>query len=68
MDYPGFRVLGLCIGSGGVEGACRNVVASRLKCCGMRWTVAGADAILALRSHTVSDRFDDFWQRRAATR
>ena len=65
MDYPGFRALGLCIGSGVVEGACGNVVASRLKRGGMRWTVAGADAILALRSCIVSDRFDDFWQRRA---
>ncbi len=66
MDYPRFRALGLCIGSGVVEGACRNVVACRLKRGGMRWTVAGADAILALRSCIVSDRFDDFWQRRAA--
>ena len=66
MDYPGFRARGLCIGSGVVEGACRNVVASRLKRGGMRWTVAGADAILALRSYIVSDRFDDFWRRRAA--
>ena len=68
MDYPRFRALGLCIGSGVVEGACRNVVASRLKRGGMRWTVAGADAILALRSYIVSDRFHDFWQRRAAAK
>ena len=68
MDYPGFRALGLCIGSGVVAGTCRNVVASRLKRGGMRWTVAGADAILALRSYIVSDRFDDFWQRRAAAK
>ncbi len=68
MDYPGFRARGLCIGSGVVEGACRNVVASRLKRGGMRWTVAGADAILALRSYIVSHRFDDFWHRRAAAK
>ncbi len=68
MDYPRFRALGLCIGSGVVEGACGNVVASRLKRGGMRWTVAGADTILALRSYIVSNRFDDFWQRRAATK
>ena len=66
MDYPGFRARGLCIGSGVVEGACRNVVCGRLKRGGMRWTVDGANAILALRSCIVSDRFDDFWQRRAA--
>ena len=45
-----------------------NVVASRLKRGGMRWTGAGADAILALRSYIVSNRFDDFWQRRAAAK
>ena len=66
MDYPAFRAAGLCIGSGVVEGACRNLVCGRLKRGGMRWTVAGADAILALRSYIVSDRFGDFWQRRAA--
>ena len=66
MDYPAFRDAGLCIGSGVVEGACRNIVCGRLKRGGMRWTVGGADAILALRSCIVSDRIDDFWQRRAA--
>ena len=66
MDYPAFRDAGLCIGSGVVEGACRNIVCGRLKRGGMRWTVVGADAILALRSCIVSDRIDDFWQRRAA--
>ena len=66
MDYPAFRAAGLCIGSGVVEGACRNFVCGRVKRGGMRWTVVGADAILALRSCIVSDRFDDFWQRRAA--
>ena len=59
-----FATAGSLIGSGVVEGACGNVVASRLKRGGMRWTVAGA--ILALRSCIVSDRFDDFWQRRGA--
>ena len=52
---------GLCIGV--VEGACRNVVCGRLKRGGMRWTVDGANAILAPRSCIVSNRFDDFWQR-----
>ena len=66
MDYPAFRAAGLCIGSGVVEGACRNFVCGRLKRGGMRWTVVGADAILALRSCIVSRRLDDFWQRRAA--
>jgi hypothetical protein len=32
----------------------------------MRWTVAGANAIIALRCAKLSGRFDDFWQRRSA--
>ena len=34
---------------------------------GMRWTVAGANAILALRCCILSGRFEDFWERRAST-
>ena len=33
---------------------------------GMRWTVAGANAIIALRCCILSGRFEDFWERRAA--
>ncbi len=33
---------------------------------GMRWTVAGANAIIALRCCILSGRFEDFWKRRAA--
>jgi hypothetical protein len=34
----------------------------------MHWTVAGADAIIALRCCTLSGRFEDFWERRSAAR
>ena len=40
----------------------------RLKQGGMHWTVDGANAIIALRCALVNDRFDDFWERRAARR
>ena len=33
---------------------------------GMHWTVAGADAIIALRCCKLSGRFEDFWERRSA--
>ena len=39
---------------------------ARLKRAGMRWTVAGANAIIALRCCLLSGRFEDFWERRAA--
>ncbi len=31
----------------------------------MHWTVAGADAIIALRCCKLSGRFEDFWERRS---
>ena len=33
----------------------------------MHWTVAGAEAIIALRCCRLSGRFEDFWERRSAT-
>ena len=68
MRYAWFRQEGLCVSSGVVEGACKSLVGKRLKQGGMHWTVEGANAILALRCAIESDRFDDFWERRAARR
>ena len=67
MRYPQFRAGGLCISSGVVEAGCKQIGA-RLKRAGMRWTVAGANAIIALRCCILSGRFEDFWERRAAKR
>ena len=49
MQYPQFRARGMMIGSGPVEAACKVVVGQRLKRAGMRWSQAGADAVLAVR-------------------
>ena len=65
IRYPQFRAKGLCISSGVVEAGCKQIGA-RLKRAGMRWTVAGANAIIALRCCLLSGRFEDFWERRAA--
>ena len=65
MNYPHFRALGLCITTGVVEGACKHVVATRFKRGGMRWTVNGANAVMALRCVILNNGFDDFWERRA---
>lgn len=67
MRYPEFRAQGLCVSTGVVEAGCKVVVGARLKRAGMHWTVAGADAILALRCCKLSGRFEDFWERRATT-
>ena len=66
MRYPEFRAQDLCLGSGVVEAGCKVLIGARLKRAGMHWTLAGANAIIALRACTLSGRFEDFWQRRSA--
>jgi hypothetical protein len=65
MRYPELRAQGLCVSSGVVEAGCKVVVGTRLKRAGMRWTLAGADAIIALRACRLSGRFEAFWERRS---
>jgi len=67
MNYPKFRAEGLCTSSGVVEAGCKTAIGARLKRAGMHWTVAGADAIIALRCCKLSGRFEDFWERWSAT-
>ena len=67
MRYPEFRAQGLCVGSGVVEAGCKTAIGVRCKRAGMHWTIAGADAIIALRCCKLSGRFEDFWERRSAT-
>jgi hypothetical protein len=62
MRYPEFRKLGLFVGSGVVEAGCKTVIGSRLKCSGMFWTVAGANAIIALRCCLLNGRFETYWE------
>ncbi|MBI4081684.1 MAG: ISKra4 family transposase [Candidatus Lambdaproteobacteria bacterium] len=65
LRYPEFRAQGLCVASGVVEAGCKVVIGTRLKRAGMHWTLAGANAITALRCSILSGRFEDFWQRRS---
>jgi hypothetical protein len=63
MDYPAHLAAGRMIGSGPVEAACKSVVGVRLKQAGMRWSDAGADAVLAIRTTLLngdSDRLVGF--------
>ena len=66
MRYAAFREQGLFIGSGVIEAGCKTVIGQRLKQSGMEWSVPGANAIIALRCTTLSNRADDFWEQRAA--
>ncbi|MGH3124675.1 MAG: ISKra4 family transposase [Streptosporangiaceae bacterium] len=63
MRYKWFRSRGLFVGSGVVEAGCKAIVGQRLKLSGMRWTVAGADAIIALRCREASSQWEQIWQR-----
>ena len=68
MRYAEFRAAGLCTSTGVVEAGCKTAIGTRCKRPGMHWTVAGADAIIALRCCKLSGRFEDFWERRAQRR
>jgi hypothetical protein len=49
MRYPAFRAQGLSVASGVVEAGCKVTIGTRLKRAGMHWSLAGANAIIALR-------------------
>jgi hypothetical protein len=68
MRYPEFHAAGLCTSTGVVEAGCKVAIGTRLKRTGMHWTVAGADAIIALRCCWLSGRLEDFWERRSPPR
>jgi hypothetical protein len=61
MHYAHFRRCGYPVGSGAVESACKVVVQARLKQAGMLWSRPGAQAMLALRSTILSDRWTEVW-------
>jgi hypothetical protein len=49
LRYADYRRLGLPLGSGVTEAACKTVYTQRLKLSGMRWQKVGAQTILTLR-------------------
>jgi len=65
MNYPRYRALGLPIGSGPVESACKSLVGGRCKQAGMRnWRRSGAEAVLRLRAAQMDDEFGPLWDAR----
>lgn len=61
MDYAILKKLGIPIGSGFVESACKWLVQQRFKCVGMRWSEQGFDNLLCLRVAWVNGRFDQLF-------
>lgn len=53
---------GRSIGSGQVEGACKNLIGRRLKANAARWRVARVNRMAGLCSLLYSDQWDHYWQ------
>ena len=62
MQYDAYLAQGWPIGTGVVEGACGHLVKDRMEQAGMRWRVAGAQAVLDLRSVRLNGDWDAYWQ------
>jgi len=58
LDYARFKELGLPLGSGMVESACKWLIQQRFKGVGMRWSEDGFNHLLHLRLAWVNGRFD----------
>jgi hypothetical protein len=64
MRYDEYLREGYPIASGVIEGACRHLIKDRMERAGMHWTVAGAQAMLDLRSVWISGQWEAFQQER----
>jgi hypothetical protein len=63
VDYARFRSLGLKIGSGPTESACKSE-SRRLKGAGMRWAGSNAEAMTALEALQQSNAASTYWKSR----
>ena len=61
INYPAFHRLGLPIGSGMVESACKTLLKQRESGSGMRWLERAAQGIATLRALHRSGRWAAFW-------
>jgi hypothetical protein len=60
MRYHEYLQAGYPIASGVIEGACRHVIKDRMEQGGMRWRLAGAEAMLHVRSVCASSEWEEF--------
>lgn len=70
MRYDEYLQAGYPIASGVIEGACRHVIKDRMEQGGMRWTLAGAEAMLNVRAVLASSESEDFasWRQAEAAK
>lgn len=60
MHYDQYLAQGWPIATGVIEGACRHLVKDRCELSGMRWTMDGAESLLALRCVHENGDWDAF--------
>lgn len=58
INYPELLERGYRVDSGPIESSCKNVVQSRMKGSGMRWSRPGASAMLEVRCALTSDLWE----------
>jgi hypothetical protein len=68
MRYHDYKRVGIPLGSGVTEAACKTLVAQRLKLSGMRWKKPGAQVILDLRAELLSGTWEAANRQILATR
>jgi len=61
MRYEICLAKGYPIGSGVIEGACRNLINDRLELTGMSWTMQGAESVMRLRAVHINKDWNAFW-------
>ena len=66
MSYSECRAKGMPVGSGVIEGGCRSVVCGRMKKGGARWSLKGANSIMALRCCSLNSRMTELFDWRRA--
>jgi hypothetical protein len=64
MRYEICLLKGYPVGSGVIEGACRNLINDRLELTGMSWTLQGAESVMRLRAVHINKDWDAFWRHR----
>ncbi len=62
MRYDQFEAMSLPIGSGAIEGTCKNLIKGRMDGVGMRWDAEeGIELMTALRVRMFNNRWEDLW-------
>ncbi len=60
MDYAIYLAKGYPIGTGQIEGTCGCLVRDRMENSGMRWSIAGAEAMLQQRAVKLNEDWHDY--------